>query len=280
MADAGTTTVEIKSGYGLDVETEARMLEAAALAGDHVGVDVVRTFLGAHVVPTEYRHRRDAYVSLVIDEMLPVCAPLAEFVDVFCDRGAFDLDETRAIVEAGIDHGLRPRLHAEQLAHTGAVDLAVELDAISVDHLDHVTTDQAAAMAGAGTIAVLVPGVTLQMRTDAPDVAALREAGVTMALASDANPGTSNVELMTTVIALGSLLYGMSVEEAVWAATRGGALAVDRPDRGRVSPTDRADLVVLDAPHPVHLSYRVDRRPVYGVIRAGQIRCMVMETER
>ncbi|MPZ53554.1 MAG: imidazolonepropionase [Acidimicrobiia bacterium] len=274
MAGNGTTTVETKSGYGLDVETEVRILKTAALLAEESGVEVVCTFLGAHVVPTEYRVRRDAYVDLVIEGMIPECASHAEFIDVFCDRGAFDLDETRAIIEAGIAHGLRPRLHAEQLANTGAVDLGVEMGAISLDHLDHVTPEQAAKMGEAGTIAVLVPGVTLQMRTPPPDVASLRRAGVTLALASDANPGTSNVELMTTVIALGSLLFGMSVEESVWAATRGGALALDRGDRGQVVAGSRADLVVLMATHPAHLAYRIDQPVVYGVIMNGEIRHM------
>ncbi len=271
MIAAGTTTVEIKSGYGLDVATEARMLRVAARLDADLPWDVVPTFLGAHVVPPEYGDDRDGYLRLLEEEMLPVCAPLARFCDVFCDEGAFTVDEARRIFAAAARHGLRPRLHAEQLAATGAADLAAEIRAVSADHLDHVTADQARRLAAAGTVAVLLPGAALSMRTPPPPVDALREAEVRIALATDCNPGTSYWETMPAMVALGVLTFGMTVEAAVWSATRGGALALDLPDRGRLAPGDIGDLVILDADRPAHLAYRPDTPLVATVVKAGRV---------
>ncbi len=271
MIAAGTTTVEIKSGYGLDVATERRMLEVVRRLDDDLPWDVVPTFLGAHVVPSEYADDRDGYLRLIETEMLPACAPLARFCDVFCDDGAFTVDEARRIVAAADRHGLRPKLHAEQLAATGAADLAAEMGAVSADHLDHVTADQARRLAAAGTVAVLLPGAALSMRTPPPPVDLLRDAGVTIALATDCNPGTSYWETMPAMIALAVLTFGMTVEEAVWSATRGGALALDLGDRGRLTPGDVGDLVVLDADHPAHLAYRPDTPLVRTVVKGGRV---------
>lgn len=271
MIAAGTTTVEIKSGYGLDVATERRMLEVVRRLDDDLPWDVVPTFLGAHVVPPEYADDRDGYLRLIETEMLPACAPLARFCDVFCDDGAFTVVEARRIVAAATRHGLRPKLHAEQLAATGAADLAAEIGAVSADHLDHVTADQARRLAAARTVAVLLPGAALSMRTPPPPVGLLRDAGVTIALATDCNPGTSYWETMPAMIALAVLNFGMSVEEAVWSATRGGALALALGDRGRLTPGDIGDLVVLDADHPAHLAYRPDTPLVRTVVKAGRV---------
>ncbi len=271
MIAAGTTTVEIKSGYGLDVTTEARMLEVAHRLDADLPWDVVPTFLGAHVVGPEYGDDRDGYLRLLEEEMLPVCAPLARFCDVFCDEGAFTVDETRRVFAAAARHGLRPKLHAEQLAATGAAQLAAEIRAVSADHLDHVTADQARRLAAAGTVAVLLPGAALSMRTPPPPVDVLRQAEVTVALATDCNPGTSYWETMPAMVALGVLTFGMTVEEAVWSATRGGALALDLPDRGRLAPGGVGDLVVLDADHPAHLAYRPDTPLVATVVKGGRV---------
>jgi imidazolonepropionase len=270
MLASGTTTVEVKSGYGLEVGTEKRLLEVARRLGDELPIDVVPTFLGAHTVPPEATSREE-YLREIVDEMLPVCAPLARFCDVFCDEGLFSVEEAGAILRAGRAHGLEPRLHANQLAPSGGAALAAEVGAASADHLDHVTDAEIAAMAAAGTIAVLLPGVSLSLRTPFPDPARFLEAGVTVAIATDANPGTSYILTMPFVVALACLEMGMSPEQAVWSATRGGALALRMDDRGWIRPGAAADLVVLDAESYVHLPYRPDANLVRGVVKGGAL---------
>ncbi len=245
------------------------MLEAAAAAGEAAGVDVVPTFLGAHVVDRDAE--REGYLRLVVDEMLPACAPLARYCDVFCDRGAFTVEEARRVLDAALSHGLRPRLHAEQLSHTGAARLAADLGAASADHLDHATPDDAAAMAEAGTVAVLLPAVSFSMRHAQPPARMLLDAGVTVALATDCNPGTGYVESMPLVVAIACLEMGLTPEEALWAATRGGALALGLPDRGRIVPGAVADLVVLDAPSYLHLPYRPGSDLIHTVVKRGEV---------
>ena len=271
MIVTGTTTIEVKSGYGLDVGTETRLLEVAARLDADLPVDIIRTFLGAHSVPSEMASNREAYLDLVENEMLPACAPLARFCDVFCDTGVFTLDETRRVVEAGRRHGLVPRLHADQLAASGGAGLAAELGAASADHLDHITAEEIAAMARARTTAVLLPGVSLSMRLPFPDPRPLLEAGLTVAIATDANPGTSYVLTMPFVVTLACLEMGMSAEQAVWSATRGGALSLQLPDRGWITAGAAADLVVLDADSYLHLPYRPDSNLIYRVIKSGRI---------
>jgi imidazolonepropionase len=269
MLRGGTTTVEIKSGYGLTPEHEARLLEVAVEVGERSPIDVVTTFLGAHVVDRGVD--REAYVESVIGDMLAACAPLASGCDVFCDAGAFTVDEARRILEAGKRHGLRPRIHAEQLERTGAALLAAEVGALSADHLDHVSPDDAAALRRSGTVAVLLPAVSFSMRTPQPPGRMLWDAGVTVALATDCNPGTAYAESMPLVVALACLEMGLTPEEALWAATRGGALAVDRPDRGVVEPGACGDLVVLDAPSCLHLPYRPGSDLVWRVLKRGVV---------
>jgi imidazolonepropionase len=271
MVASGTTTVEVKSGYGLDVATERRLLEVAGTLDGALPVDIVRTFLGAHVVPSEFGADRDSYVALVEHEMLPACAPLATFCDVFCDEGVFTLEETRRIVEAGRRHGLVPRLHADQLAPSGGAGLAAELGAASADHLDHITAGEIRAMAAAGTAAVLLPGVSLSMRLPFPSPQAMLDEGVTVALATDTNPGTSYVLTMPFVVALACLEMGMSAEQAVWSSTRGGALALQMPDRGWIRTGAIADLVLLSEDSYLHLPYRPDSSVVDGVIKRGVV---------
>lgn len=269
MLAAGTTTVEAKSGYGLDVATEVRLLTVAARVGERLPIDVLPTFLGAHAVPPEFAGDQSGYVSFVIEEMLPACAPHATFCDVFCDEGVFTVAEARAVLNAGKRFGLLPRIHAEQLAHSGGARLAAEVGAVSADHLDQVDASDRQALRAAGTVAVILPGVSFSMQLPQPDARALWDDGVTVAIATDCNPGTSNIETMPFVIALACLEMGLSPEQAVWSATRGGALALGAVDRGIIRTGSPGDLVVLDAPSHIHLAYRPDADIVAAVIKNG-----------
>jgi len=242
----GVTTVEVKSGYGLNPEAEVRLLNAAWDCGDTVRV--VPTFLGAHTIPTEWRHDRDAYVRQIIEEQLPACAPLAEFIDVYCDRGAFTLDEAVAILRAGKASGLRIKCHAEQVTHTGIAAAAAELGAVSLEHLEQIDTAGIAAMAAAGTIAVLLPGAQLFLRDAAPPVAALREAGVPLALGTDLNPGSSPVHDPWTVATLACLTQGFTIEEAVLGCTRVAGEALGRADLGWLGRESVGDMALFAPP--------------------------------
>jgi imidazolonepropionase len=270
MAANGTTTVEIKSGYGLDVATERTMLQAIAALDAELTIDLVPTFLGAHAIPPEYAADRDAYVRLVIDQMLPACAPLASCCDVFCDRGAFTVEEARAVLTAARKHGLGLKLHADQLAPSGAAGLAAALGALSADHLDHATDADLAALARSGTVGVLLPGVSLSQRLPYPDAARFATAGVEVAIATDANPGTSYVLTMPFVIALAVLELGMSPAAALRAGTLGGARALGLDDRGHLKPGAIGDLVVLEADTHLDLSYRPDTPHIRHVVKAGR----------
>ncbi|PXY34033.1 imidazolonepropionase [Prauserella flavalba] len=250
MRRGGITTFECKSGYGLSVEHEARSLAVAAKLTPET------TFLGAHVVPPEYRGRREEYVELVAGPMLAACAPLARWVDVFCDRGAFDVDEARTVLAAGMAAGLVPRLHAGQLGPGPGIRLAVELGAASVDHCTYTTDADVEALAAGTTVATLLPGVEFSTRSPWPDARRLLDAGVTVALATDCNPGTSYTSSMAFCIALAVRDMGFTPAEALWSATAGGAAALRRTDVGRLTPGHRADFAVLDAPSYLHLAYR------------------------
>ena len=229
------------------------------------------TFLGAHVIPPEYADDRDGYLHLLEEEMLPVLAPLARYCDVFCDRGAFSVAEARRVLDAGKRHGLKPKVHAEQLAATGAAGLAAEVGAVSADHLDHVDAESAALLAGAGTVATLLPSASFSLRTPQAPARMLWDAGVTVAIATDCNPGTSFVESMQFVIAIAVLEMALTPTEAVWAATRGGAYALEEPRKGWIGAGSAADLVVLDAPSHVHIPYRPGANLVWKVIKDGEI---------
>ncbi|MFE5407840.1 imidazolonepropionase [Microbacterium sp. NPDC056569] len=246
----GTTTFEIKTGYGLTVADEERLARLAAEVTPEV------TFLGAHVVPAEYSERRAEYVDLVCDGMLRACAPHSRWIDVFCERGAFTPEESRTILAAGVAHGLEPRAHGNQLGPGEGVRLAVELGAASVDHCTYLSDDDVQALAGSSTVATLLPGVEFSTRQPYPDARRLIDAGATVALASDCNPGSSFTSSMPLMIALAVREMGMTPAEAVWAATAGGAKALRRDDVGALAPGMRADLVMLDAPTRVHLAYR------------------------
>jgi imidazolonepropionase len=250
MRRQGTTTVEIKSGYGLTVVDEARSLAVAR------GLTPETTYLGAHVVPPEFSDRPDDYVDLVCGPMLEACAPHAKWVDVFCERGAFDVDQARAVCEAGMERGLRPRLHVNQLGPGPGVALAVEIGAASADHCTHLTQADVDALAASSTVATLLPGAEFSTRSPYPNARRLLDAGVTVALATDCNPGSSYTSSMPFCIALAVREMGMTPAEALWAATAGGARALQRNDIGLLRPRARADLAVLDASSYVHLAYR------------------------
>ncbi|WP_377322606.1 imidazolonepropionase [Pimelobacter simplex] len=250
MRRQGTTTLEIKSGYGLSVDDEARSLRVAREFTDET------TFLGAHVVAPEYADDPAAYVDLVTGPMLDAAAPHARWIDVFCERGAFDEDQARTILAAGAAAGLKGRLHANQLGEGPGVRLAAELGLTAVDHCTYLSDDDVHALRDAGTVATLLPGVEFSTRHPYPSGRRLIDAGVTVAIASDCNPGSCYTSSLPFCIALAVREMGMTPAEAVWAATAGGARALGRTDVGVVVPGARADLLLLDAPTHVHLAYR------------------------
>ncbi|MFI9584114.1 imidazolonepropionase [Streptomyces sp. NPDC052236] len=260
----GTTTFETKSGYGLTVEDEARALRIAARHTDEV------TYLGAHIVPPDYADDPAAYVALVTGEMLDACAPYARWIDVFCEQGAFDGDQARAILTAGKAKGLHPRVHANQLTYGPGVQLAVELDAASADHCTHLTQQDVDALASGNTVATLLPGAEFSTRAEWPDARRLLDAGVTVALSTDCNPGSSFTSSVPFCIALAVRDMKMTPDEALWSATAGGAAALRRTDIGRITPGARADLAVLDAPSHVHLAYRPGVPLITDVWRQGE----------
>ena len=246
----GTTTIEIKSGYGLTVDDESRSLKLAKQLTPET------TYLGAHVVPTEFAHDVAGYVDLVTGAMLDACAPHARWIDVFCEAGAFDVDQARAVLEAGMARGLAARMHAGQLGESAGVRLAVELGAASVDHCTFLSDADIDALAGGDTVATLLPGVEFSTRQPYPDARRLLDAGVTVALASDCNPGSSFTSSLPFCIAVAVRDMGMTPAEALHAATAGGAAALRRDDIGELAVGKRGDLVILDAPSYIHLAYR------------------------
>ncbi len=259
----GTTTLETKSGYGLTVRDEERALRIAARHTEET------TYLGAHVVPAEYDDDPAGYVALVTGPMLDACAPHARWIDVFCERGAFDGDQARAILVAGATRGLAARVHANQLGPGPGVRLAVELGAASADHCTHLTPADVDALAAGETVATLLPGAEFSTRSRYPDARRLLDAGVTVALSTDCNPGSSFTSSMPFCVALAVREMGMTPDEALYAATAGGAAALRRTDVGRIAPGARADLVLLDAPSPVHLAYRPGVPLVAAVWKGG-----------
>lgn len=262
MLRQGITTFETKSGYGLTVHDEARALRLAR------EITPETTFLGAHVVPDG--STADAYVELVTGAMLEACAPYARWVDVFCERGAFDADQSRAVLTAGMAAGLAPRVHANQLGPGPGVRLAVELGAASADHCTHLSDDDVAALAGSATVATLLPVVEFSTRSAYPDARRLLDAGATVALATDCNPGSCYSTSMPLAIALAVREMRMTPSEALWSATAGGAAALRRDAVGRVAVGSRADIVALDAPSYVHLAYRPGVPLVRDVWQSGR----------
>jgi imidazolonepropionase len=264
MTRSGITTFETKSGYGLTTRDESRAL---AIASKHT---TETTFLGAHVVPADYAGKADDYVALVTGEMLDASAPHAKWVDVFCDVGAFDLDQSREILKAGIAKGLLPRIHANQLAAGGGIELAVELDCASADHCTHLSASDIDALAGSNTVATLLPGAEFSTRAIYPDAKKLFAAGVTVAIATDCNPGSSYTTSMAFCMAVAIRDMGFSPEQALWSATIGGARALRRKDVGALSVGMRADLSILSAPSFRHLGYRPGVDQIQQVVKDGQ----------
>jgi imidazolonepropionase len=262
---AGITHLEIKSGYALDTDGERRLCELAAELTDDV------TFLGAHVVPPAYAGQADAYIELVCGEMLAACAPHARWIDVFCERGAFDAEQSRAVLRAGREAGLGLRVHANQLGLGPGVQVAVELGAASADHCTHLSSDDVEALAGSQTVATLLPATDFSTREPYPNARRLLDAGATVALATNCNPGSSYTTSMSFCIALAVREMGMTAEEALRAATLGGARALRRDDLGHLGPGARADAVVLAAPSYTHLVYRPGVPLVARTVVSGRL---------
>ena len=264
MQRSGITTLETKSGYGLTTADETRALKIASKQTPET------TFLGAHVVPSEYVGHEDKYVELVTGEMLDSVLPHAKWIDVFCDQGAFDVDQSRQILKAGKDKGLLPRIHANQLTQGGGVQLAVELDCASADHCTHLSDSDIETLAGSNTVATLVPGAEFSTRAIYPNSARLFDAGVSVALATDCNPGSSYTTSMPFCIAIAIREMGFTPDQALWSATMGGARALRRSDVGSLSVGQSADLVVLNAPSYLHLGYRPGVDLVSQVFKSGK----------
>jgi imidazolonepropionase len=275
MLQEGITTCEAKSGYGLTLADEVRLLRTLREAAAHHPIDVAPTFLGAHTVPAERSADRESYIRLVIEEMIPAVASerLAEFCDVFCEEGAFTVEESRRVLSAGTAAGLRPRIHADQLTSFGGAELAAELHAASADHLDHASEEGLRMMARAGVPAVLLPGASFCMmhRSYAP-ARRMIDLGVAPALATDLNPGTCHIESMQFMVALACLNMDMTVEEAIAAATINAAVTIGR-DRtvGSLEVGKAADLLVLEIPNYLHLAYRPAANHVGTVIKNGEV---------
>ncbi|BCN50941.1 MULTISPECIES: imidazolonepropionase [Prescottella] len=260
---SGSTTVEIKSGYGQSTRDELRSVQVAGRFTDEV------TLLAAHVPPPEYAGRGDEYVTMAVDEMIPACAPYAKWIDVFCERGAFTVEQSRAVLAAGVAHGLIPRVHGNQLGEGPGVQLAVEMGAASVDHVTYVTDADIDSLAGSSTVATLLPGADFSTRNQYPGARALIDAGVTVALGADCNPGTCYTTSLPFCIAIAVRDMHMTPAEAVWAATAGGAKALRRDDVGSLRIGARADAIALDAPSYLHLAYRPGVPLVREVFKDG-----------
>jgi imidazolonepropionase len=271
----GVTTVEIKSGYGLTLEDELKMLRAARRLGELRPVTVRTTFLGAHAVPPEFKGDPDGYVDLVCEAMIPAVAEagLADAVDAFCERIAFSPEQVRRVFEAARAHGLPVKLHAEQLSDSGGAALAAGFGALSADHLEHLDADGVAAMARAGTVATLLPGAFYFMReTVRPPVQALRDAGVPVALATDCNPGTSPLTSLLLTLNMGATLFRLTVEECLAAVTRNAARALGMArEVGTLEAGKRCDLAVWDVERPAELVYRMGFKPLHQRVVGGVI---------
>jgi imidazolonepropionase len=250
MSSQGTTTVEIKTGYGLSVEHEVRLARIASEFTEHV------TFLGAHVVPAEFSGRADDYVDLVCGPMLDAIAPHVTGIDVFCEDGAFTVDQSLRVLEAGTAHGLRTHIHAAQLGSSPSVQRALEIGVASIDHGTFLTDDDVAALADSDSLVTLLPGSDFSTRQPYPDARRLLDEGVAVALATNCNPGSSYTSSMAFCIAIAVREMGMTPSEAMWAATAGGAAALGNPAIGNLAIGSRAHAVELDAPNHVHLAYR------------------------
>ena len=274
LAAEGVTTVEIKSGYGLDTANELRQLRAARRVAAEIGVDVRTTLLAAHALPPEFASRPADYIDLVCREIIPAAASegVADAVDAFCDKIGFTAAQTRRVFEAARDHGLRVKLHADQLSDTGGATLAAEFNALSADHIEYTSAAGVEAMARAGTVAVLLPGAFFALReTQLPPVAALRAHRVPMAIASDCNPGTSPAMSLPLMLSMACTLFRLTPAEALAGVTRHAARALGCDDRGTIAVGQRADIALWDIELPAELCYRMGGNACRGIIRNGQV---------
>jgi imidazolonepropionase len=272
MLEWGTTTCEIKSGYGLDTETELKLLRVVRHLAQRSTQTIVPTFLGAHSVPPELD--KPAYIRKLIDEMIPrvAGAGLARFCDVFCENFVFNAEESRRILEAGKRHGLTPKIHADEIEPSGGAETAARVGAVSAEHLLVPSDAGLRAMKEQGVIAVLLPGTSLFLKTrEKAPVAKMRELGLAMALGSDFNPGSCTVFAMPIVISLACLCYGMTIEEALIGATLNAARALKLGEQGSLRPGMDADLLILDIPNYRHIAYRLGHNPVRTVVKAGRV---------
>ena len=270
----GVTTIEVKSGYGLDRDTEMKMLKVARELSQWRPVDVVTTYLGAHALPPEFKDDRKGYLDLVCTQVLPAVAKakLADAVDAFCEGIAFSVDETRRVFEVAKSLGLPVKLHAEQLSNLGGSAMAASFGALSVDHIEYLDQAGVDAIAASGTVAVLLPGAFYYLReSQAPPVAALRKAGVPMAVATDLNPGTSPVHSILTAMNMACVLFGLTPEEALRGVTDNAAKALGLYDRGLLNPGMRADIALWNTQRPGDLAYPLGFNPLAAVIHNGEL---------
>lgn len=275
MLAAGTTTVEVKSGYGLTPDDEIKMLRAVRRLHDQTPIDLVGTFLGAHTVPPEFDGRPDAYLDLITDETLLDRIRdehLAEFADVFCERGAFTVDQARRFLTACANHGLKPKIHSEQMTNTGATRLAVELGAVSADHLECVDDKTIDALGRSRTIPVVLPGCSFFLGSAPAPARKLIDAGLPVALATDCNPGSCTIESLGLIMSIAAVMLGMTPAESLVACTANAAAAIDRADRiGAIAQGYQADLLILDIPNLNRWSYQVGVNPVRSVLKSGRL---------
>jgi imidazolonepropionase len=274
LASEGVTTVEIKSGYGLDTASEAKQLRVARRLGADAGVDVRTTLLAAHALPPEYAGRADDYIDYVCTDTIPAIARegLADAVDAFCETIGFNRAQTQRVFEAAHAHGLRVKLHADQLTDTDSARLAAECNALSADHLEYTNDAGIAAMAAAGTVAVLLPGAFYALReTKLPPIDALRAAGVPMAISTDCNPGTSPATSLVLMLSMACTLFRLTPEEALRGVTANAARALGLSDRGVIAPGKRADLARFRIAEPAELAYRIGGNASRGAVRAGRV---------
>lgn len=268
----GVTAIEVKSGYGLDLDSELKMLRAARALEGARAVSVATSLLAAHTLPPEHKTSREVYVAKVVDEIIPAAVGLADAVDAFCERNAFTPDEVRAVFDAAKAHGLPVRLHADQRTAGGGAQLAAEYGALSADHLERTDADGAAALARAGTVAVLLPGAFYALRDEEkPPVALFREAGVKMAVATDCNPGSSPLTSLLTAVNMAVILFGLTVDEAIAGVTREAARAIGRWDEmGSLEVGKACNLAIWDATRPVELAYWLGRNPLRSRVFQGE----------
>jgi imidazolonepropionase len=274
LLSEGVTTIEVKSGYGLDVETEVKMLRVARKLGTLRPVDVKTTFLGAHTFPQEFKENHGGYVNIVCDQALPkiVSENLADAVDAFCEGIAFSVEETKSVFKAARAFGLPIKLHAEQLSNLGGAKLAARYQALSVDHIEYLDEEGVESIAKSGTVAVLLPGAFYYLREkQAPPVAALRNHNVPIAIATDLNPGSSPVHSLLTTMNMACVLFGLTPEEALLGVTVNAARALGLKDRGTIAAGQKADLVLWDVERPGDLSYALGFNPLTAVIRNGEV---------